>query len=225
MNVLLFGATGMVGQGVLRECLLDPDVQLVQTVGRTSLGAQQPKLREIVHQDLWHYQAIEANLSGFDACFFCLGVASSGMSEQDYEHVTYGITMAAAEALSRLNPQMTFIFVSGAGTDSSEQGRTMWARIKGKTENALLRLPFAAAFMFRPGIIQPLYGARSKTTLYRVFYTLGKPLLPLLRLAFPDYVLTTQQIGRAMLAVARQGYPKQILETKDIRAVVRPYVE
>jgi len=225
MNVLLFGATGMVGQGVLRECLLDPDVQLVQTVGRTSLGAQQPKLREIVHQDLWHYQAIETNLSGFDACFFCLGVASSGMSEQDYEHVTYGITMAAAEVLSRLNPQMTFIFVSGAGTDSSEQGRTMWARIKGKTENALLRLPFAAAFMFRPGIIQPLYGARSKTTLYRVFYTLGKPLLPLLRLAFPDYVLTTQQIGRAMLAVARHGYPKQILETKDIRAVVRPYVE
>jgi uncharacterized protein YbjT (DUF2867 family) len=225
MNVLLFGATGMVGQGVLRECLLDPDVRLVQTVGRTSLGAQQPKLREIVHEDLWHYQAIEANLSGFDACFFCLGVTSSGMSEQDYEHVTYGITMAAAEALSRLNPQMTFIFVSGAGTDSSEQGRTMWARIKGKTENALLRLPFAAAFMFRPSIIQPLYGARSKTTLYRVFYMLGKPLLPLLRLAFPDYVLTTQQIGRAMLAVARHGYPKQILETKDIRAVVRPYVE
>jgi uncharacterized protein YbjT (DUF2867 family) len=225
MNILLFGATGMVGQGVLRECLLDPDVQLVQTVGRTSLGAQEPKLREMVHQDLWHYQAIEADLSGFDACFFCLGVTSSGMSEQDYEHVTYGITMVAAEALSRLNPQMTFVFVSGAGTDSSEQGRTMWARIKGKTENALLRLPFAAAFMFRPGIIQPLYGARSRTTFYRVFYTLGKPLLPLLRLAFPDYVLTTQQIGRAMLAVARHGYPKQILDIKDIRAVVRPYVE
>ncbi len=225
MNVLLFGSTGMVGQGVLRECLLDPDVQLVQTVGRTSVGAQSPKLREIVHQDLWHYQAIAAKLSSFDACFFCLGVASSGMSEVDYEHVTYGITMAAAEILSRLNPIMTFIYVSGAGTDSSEQGRAMWARIKGKTENALLRLPFAAAYMFRPGIIQPLYGARSKTALYRVFYTLGKPLLPLLLLTFPDYVLTTQQIGQSMLTVARHGYPKKILEAKDIRAAAHPYVE
>ena len=225
MNVLLFGATGMVGQGALRECLLDRDVQLVQTVGRTSLGPQSPKLREIVHQDLWHYQAIAAKLSGFDACFFCLGASSGGMKEQDYDHVTYGITMAAAETLSRLNRQMTFIYVSGAGTDSSEQGRTMWARIKGKTENALLRLPFAAAYMFRPGIIQPLYGARSKTTFVRVFYTLSKPLLPLLRRAFPDYVLTTQQIGRAMLAVARHGYPKQILETKDIRAAAHPYLE
>jgi uncharacterized protein YbjT (DUF2867 family) len=222
MNVLLVGATGMVGQGVLRECLLDPDVQLIQTVGRTPLGAQYPKLREIVHQDLWHYEAIGANLSGFDACFFCLGVASSGMREQDYERVTYGITMAAAEILSRLNPRMTFIYVSGAGTDSSEQGRTMWARVKGKTENALLRMPFTAAYMFRPGIIQPLYGARSKTALYRVFYTLSKPLLPLLRLAFPDYVLTTQQIGRAMLTVAKRGYPQKILESKDIRAAAHP---
>jgi uncharacterized protein YbjT (DUF2867 family) len=222
MNVLLVGATGMVGQGVLRECLLDPDVQLIQTVGRTPLGAQYPKLREIVHQDLWHYEAIGANLSGFDACFFCLGVASSGMREQDYERVTYGITMAAAEILSRLNPRMTFIYVSGAGTDSSEQGRTMWARVKGKTENALLRMPFTAAYMFRPGIIQPLYGARSKTALYRVFYTLSKPLLPLLRLAFPDYVLTTQQIGQAMLTVAKHGYPQKILESKDIRAAAHP---
>jgi uncharacterized protein YbjT (DUF2867 family) len=225
MNVLLFGATGMVGQGVLRECLLDPDVHLVQAVGRTSVGAQSPKFREIVHHDLWHYQAIAAKLSGFDACFFCLGVSSSGMKEQDYEHVTYGVTMAAAEILSRLNPQMTFMYVSGVGTDSSEQGRTMWARIKGKTENALLRLPFAAAYMFRPGIIQPLYGARSKTTFVRAFYKLGKPLLPLLRLVFPDYVLTTEQIGRAMLAVARHGYPKKILETKDIRAAAHPYAE
>lgn len=217
MNVLLFGATGMVGQGVLRECLLDADVSLVQAVGRTATGARHPKLREIIHQDLWRYDAIEANLSGFDACFFCLGASSSGMTEKDYEHVTYGIAMAAAEVLSRLNPQMTLIYVSGAGTDSSEQGRTMWARIKGRTENALLRLPFAAAYMFRPGIIQPLYGARSKTALYRVFYALAKPLLPLLRLAFPNYVLTTEQVGRAMLMAARRGAPKRILETKDIR--------
>src|SRR6266852_2726184 len=198
MNVLLFGATGMVGQGVLRECLLDAEVQMVQTVGRTTTGVQNPKLREVVNPDLSRYGSLKTELSGFDACFFCLGVSSSGMPEADYERVTYGITMAAAETLSQLNPQMTFIYVSGAGTDGSERGRIMWARVKGKTENALLRLPFRAAYMFRPGLIQPLHGVRSKTTVYRVFYTLTKPLLPLLRLAFPNHVLTTQQIGRAM---------------------------
>jgi len=218
MNVLLFGATGMVGQGVLRECLLDPKVSLVLTVGRSASGVQHPKLREVVHQDLWHFAAIEAELSGFDACFFCLGVSSSGMTEKDYAHVTYGITLAAAEVLSRLNPRMTFIYVSGAGTDSSEHGRSMWARVKGRTENALMELPFAAAYMFRPGFIEPLYGARSRTTIYRVFYTLAKPLLPLVRRAFPDSVLTTQQIGQAMLTVARDGYPRRVLQSKDIRA-------
>jgi uncharacterized protein YbjT (DUF2867 family) len=218
MNVLLFGATGMVGQGVLRECLLDADVQMVQTIGRTTTGVQNPRLREVARQDLFHYDDVAASLSGFDACFFCLGVSSSGMKEEDYERLTYGITVAAAEVLSRLNPQMTFIYVSGAGADSSEHGRIMWARIKGKTENALIRMQFTAAYMFRPGFIEPLYGARSKTTAYRVFYMLTKPLLPLLRLAFPNYVLTTQQIGRAMLTVAKHGYPKQVLESKDIRA-------
>jgi uncharacterized protein YbjT (DUF2867 family) len=219
MNVLLFGATGMVGQGVLRECLLDPDVQLVQTIGRTATGVQHAKLREIVHQDLCHYESMEANLSGFEACFFCLGVSSSGMNETDYERVTFGIAVSAAEVLCRLNPQMTFIFVSGAGTDSSELGRIMWARIKGKTENALMRMPFKAAYMFRPGFIEPLYGVQSKTPVYRVFYTLIKPLLPLFRLAFPDYVLTTQQIGQAMLNVVRHGCAKRVLESRDIRAV------
>ena len=219
MNVLLFGATGMVGQGVLRECLLDPNVSLVLTVGRSTSGVQHPKLREVVHQDLWHFAAIEAELSGFDACFFCLGVSSSGMTEKDYAHVTYGITLAAAEVLCRLNPRMTFIYVSGAGTDSSEHGRSMWARVKGRTENALMELPFAAAYMFRPGFIEPLHGARSRTTIYRVFYTLAKPLLPLVRRAFPDSVLTTQQIGQAILTVARDGYPRRVLKSKDIRAV------
>jgi uncharacterized protein YbjT (DUF2867 family) len=216
MNVLLFGATGMVGQGVLRECLVAADVQSVQTVGRSATGLQNPKLREVVHQDLFHYDAIAEKLSGFDACFFCLGVTSSGKSEADYERVTYGITLAAAEILSRLNPKMTFIYVSGAGTDSSERGRIMWARVKGKTENALLRLPFNA-YMFRPGIIQPFFGAKSKTALYNVFYTLGKPLLPILKKLFPDAILTTQQVGLAMLKVARHGYPRRILEIKDIR--------
>jgi uncharacterized protein YbjT (DUF2867 family) len=221
MNVLLFGATGMLGQGVLRECLVDPGVILVQTVGRTATGMQHGKLRELVHNDLWHYESLGVQLSGFDACFFCLGVTSTGMTEENYQRVTYGITMAAAEMLSRLNPLMTFIYVSGTGTDSSERGRIMWARVKGKTENALLRLAFKAAYMFRPGIIEPLHGAKSKTPLYNVFYTLGKPLLPLIRLAFPDQILTTEQVGRAMLAVVRHGFPRQILETKDIRVAAK----
>jgi uncharacterized protein YbjT (DUF2867 family) len=222
MNVLLFGATGMVGQGVLRECLLDPEVQRVVTIGRTPTGAKHPKLRQVVHPDLGHYAEIEPELSGFDACFFCLGVSSAGMKEEEYARVTYGITVAAAETLSRLNPQMTFIYVSGSGTDSTEKGRSMWARVKGKTENVLLRLPFAGAYMFRPGMIQPLHGIKPKTIWYRVLYDVLGPLLPLLRRVFPNQVLTTEEIGQAMLAVARRGYPKPILEMKDIRAVLQP---
>ncbi|MGA9510288.1 MAG: epimerase [Candidatus Sulfotelmatobacter sp.] len=231
MKVLIFGATGMVGQGVLRECLLHPGVELVMTVGRTATGVQNSKLREVVHPDLFHFESIERELTGFDACFFCLGQTSYGMTEQDYERVTYGITIAAAEILCRVNTsqdksangksRLTFIYVSGAGTDSSERGKTMWARVKGKTENALLRMPFAAAYMFRPGMIEPVYGARSKTRLYRVFYVLGRPLLSLVRRAFPDSVLTTEEIGWAMLGVAREGYPRSILEAWDLRAVVR----
>ncbi len=211
----------MVGQGVLRECLLDPGVELVQTIGRTVTGAQDPKLRELVHSDMWQYGDIEPALTGFDACFFCLGVASAGMTEPDYKHVTYDLTMSAAETLARLNPGMTFVFVSGAGTDSSEHGRLMWARIKGKTENALLRLPFHAAYMFRPGIIQPLHGIQSKTASYRMFYAIGKPLLPVLRGLFPAYVLTTEQIGRAMLRVARSGASMHVLESADIAVLGR----
>ncbi len=211
----------MVGQGVLRECLLDPGVELVQTIGRTVTGAQDPKLRELVHSDMWQYGDIEPALTGFDACFFCLGVASAGMTEPDYKHVTYDLTMSAAETLARLNPGMTFVFVSGAGTDSSEHGRLMWARIKGKTENALLRLPFHAAYMFRPGIIQPLHGIQSKTASYRMFYAIGKPLLPVLRGLFPAYILTTEQIGRAMLRVARSGASMHVLESADIAVLGR----
>ena len=221
MNVLLFGSTGMVGQGVLRECLLDPAVDRVLAIGRTPVGTQHPKLREIVRADLFHYNDIVSDLAGFDACFFSLGVSSVGMKEPDYERVTYALTMAAAQTLCRLNPQMKFIYVSGAGTDSSEQGRSMWARVKGKTENALLRLPFAAAYMFRPGFIQPVHGARSKTALYQIIYEIARPLMPLLRRALPSYLLTTEEIGQAMLAVARHGYPKKILEVKDIRAVLQ----
>jgi uncharacterized protein YbjT (DUF2867 family) len=217
MNVLIFGATGMVGQGVLRECLLDPDVQVVQTVGRTPTGLKHPKLREIVRSDLLDYAEIESALRGFDACFLCLGVSSTGMSESEYERVTYAVTMAAAQTLSRLNPGMTFIYISGAGTDSSEKGPVMWARVKGKTENALLRLPFKAAYMFRPGAIQPVHGARSKTPAYRVIYALAKPVLPMLLRFFPRHILTTEELGRAMLLVAKSGARKTILESSDIR--------
>ena len=220
MRVLIFGATGMVGQGVLRECLLEPDVSLVQTIGRTATGLKHPKLRETVHADLLHYDAMEDQLGGFDACFFCLGVSSAGMSEPEYQRLTYGITMAAAETLARLNPGMTFVYVSGAGTDSSEKGRSMWARVKGKTENALLSLPFKAAYMFRPAGIQPMNGERSKTPAYRLFYSLIVILLPLIRRILPAYVLTTEEIGRAMIGVARRGFPKKILESSDIRNAV-----
>jgi uncharacterized protein YbjT (DUF2867 family) len=220
MKVLIFGATGMVGQGVLRECLHAPEVERVVTVGRSATGLHDPKLREIAHAEMSNLAPVEAELAGFDACFFSLGVSSSGMKEADYERVNYGLPMAAAETLSRLNPGMTFIYVSGAGTDSSEQGRVMWARVKGRTENALLRLPLKA-YMFRPGIIEPLDGIQSKTPAYRIFYKLAKPLLPLLRWAMPNRILSTRDIGQAVLTVARLGYEKQIMETRDIRAAVR----
>jgi uncharacterized protein YbjT (DUF2867 family) len=221
MKVLIFGATGMVGQGVLRECLAAPDVENVVAIGRSATGIENPKLKEIAHKDMSSYEGLDDQLTGFDACFFCLGVSSAGMSESDYQRVTYDLTLAAAKTLSRLNPDMAFIYVSGMSTDSSEMGRVMWARVKGKTENALLRLPFHA-WMFRPGIIQPMDGIKSKTPLYRAMYILMTPLLTPLRWALPNMVVTTREIGQAMLAVARFGYGSRILETKDIRAVLRP---
>jgi uncharacterized protein YbjT (DUF2867 family) len=218
MKVVLFGATGMVGQGVLRECLLDPGVEPVITIGRSAPAVSNSKLHTIVQPDLFHYSSIEPQLTGVDACFFCLGVSSAGMSEEQYEKLTYTLTLAAGEALSRLNPAMTFVYVSGAGTDSTEKGRVMWARVKGKTENALMRMPFKGAYMFRPGIIQPTHGEISKTKAYRILYAVFKPLFPLVRRLFPRQVLTTEQIGRAMIHVARHGAPKKILEIGDIAA-------
>ena len=219
MNVVLFGATGMVGQGVLRECLLDPDVRGVLTVGRSVTGHTDPKLREIVHKDLLDLAPIESELSGCDACFFCLGVASAGMTEATYRRVTFDITLAAATTLVRLNPGMTFVYVSGAGADSSERGRIMWARVRGETENAVLRLPFKAAAVIRPAGIIPLHGITSRTALYRAAYTLTRPFWPVLYKAFPQFVTTTERLGRGLLHIAKHGAPKPILEARDINAL------
>lgn len=218
MKILLFGATGMVGQGVLRECLLDPDVESVLAVGRRASGASYAKLRELVAPNLHDLSPHAAELTGFDACFFCLGASSAGMSEADYRRVTKDLTLAVAGVLARLSPRM-FVYVSGAGTDSTEHGRSMWARVKGETENALLRLPFAAAYMFRPGYIQPVHGITSKTSLYRAMYAVVSPLFPMLNRLFPNQVTTTERVGRAMLAVAKRGAPKKVLETCDLNAL------
>jgi uncharacterized protein YbjT (DUF2867 family) len=215
MKVLLFGATGMVGQGVLRECLLAGDVTEVLSVGRTGTGQVHPKLCEVLQTDLSNPSPLEPKLQGFDACFFCLGVSSAGMKEADYRRLTFELTLGFARILAKLNPAMTFIYVSGAGTDRTERGRSMWARVKGETENALLRLPFRAV-MFRPGAIVPLHGIKSKTALYRVAYSVARPFLGPLQRAFPNSICTTEQVGRAMLRVARSGAPKPVLEARDI---------
>jgi uncharacterized protein YbjT (DUF2867 family) len=216
MRVILFGATGMVGQGVLRECLLDHGVEGVLAVGRSPTGQRNAKLREIAHDNFTDFSAIESQLTGYDACFFCLGVSSVGMSEERYRHLTYDITMTAATTLARLNPSMVFTYVTGRGTDSSESGSLMWARVKGKTENDLLKLPFKAAYMFRPAGIQPLHGVRSKTGWVQAIYVATAPLLTFLNQVAPKYMTTSEQLGRAMIKVARDGYPKPVLESEDI---------
>jgi uncharacterized protein YbjT (DUF2867 family) len=221
MKVLLFGASGMVGQGVLRECLLDPEVKQVLAVGRRPSGARHEKLLDLVAADLHDLAPHAAELTGFDACFFCLGVSSAGMREADYRRVTKDLTLAVAGTLARLNPGMTFVYVSGEGTDSTERGRSMWARVKGETENALLRLPFASAYMFRPGFIQPLHGITSRTRLYRAAYAVASPLFPVLDRLVPDHATTTERLGRAMLAVAKRGAPKKVLVTRDLNALAR----
>jgi uncharacterized protein YbjT (DUF2867 family) len=209
----------MVGHSALRECLLDPDVNYVTSVVRSPTKSTNAKLRELVLLDFTNYSAVETELTGLDACFFCLGVASSGMSEADYTRITHDFTLAAATTLAKLNPSMTFVYVSGSGTDSTERGRIMWARVKGKTENDILKLPFKAAYMFRIGFIQPLHGIVSKTKSYRIFYQLLTPILPLLRSLFPRQILTTEQVGRAMILVAKNGFPKPVLESKDISSL------
>ncbi len=221
MKIILFGATGMVGAGVLLECLDDARVESILVIGRTASGVTHAKLREIVRADLFSYDDLAEELTGIDACFFCLGTSAVGMSESAYHRVTYDLTIAAASALAELNPGMTFCYVSGVGTDSSEKGRFMWARVKGRTENELLRMRLDA-YMFRPGFIQPLRGVRSKTNLYQAIYSVTAMVIPLLRRLFPNQVTTTTHVGRAMINVAASGFPKRILGNREINILGEP---
>ncbi len=217
MRVLLFGATGMVGQGVLRECLVDDTVTEIVSVSRASLGTSSPKLHEILLDDLFAIARIADRLDGFDACFFCLGVSSVGMSEVDYTRLTYQLTATIAEVLAPRNPAMTFIYVTGAGT--GRDSRLMWARVKARTEDALAALPFKAAYFFRPAFIQPLHGVRSKTGWYNAIYAATRPFASLLTRSFPAQATTTERLGRAMIRVAADGYSKSVLDSIDINLI------
>jgi uncharacterized protein YbjT (DUF2867 family) len=215
INAIIFGATGMVGEGVLHEALRHPDVDTVLVIGRRSCGLKLPKLKEVVHSDFYDYSAIEKSLYGFNACFFCLGVTSIGKKEDEYRRLTYDLTMQAARALSRINPDMTFCYVSGAGTDSTEQGCQMWARVKGKTENDLMKLPFKAVYMFRPGYIKPTKGLRHA---FKASIVLGW-FYPILHALFAKYVCTLEEVGLAMIQVCRKGYSGKVLECRDIQEI------
>lgn len=221
MKVLIVGATGMVGQGALRECLAAPDVEGVTVLSRSKIEPEHPRMHQIIQSDLFDLTQAEPELRGIDACYFCLGVSSSGMNETTYRHITYDLTLAIAKVLVRINPAMSFIYVSGAGTDSTEHGRSMWARVKGQTENALKALPFAGVYLLRPAIIQPLHGVESKTPSYRHFYRLTRPLLPVVRRLFPSFVVTTQEVGQAMLHASRRGPGRLVLESRDIAGLAQ----
>lgn len=208
----------MVGSGVLTECLQDERVRSVLVVGRTPCGVVHPKVRELLRSDFVDYGDAKSDLTGYDACFFCLGVSAVGLSEAAYYHLTYDVTVSAASVLAELNPGLTFCYVSGEGTDSTERGSSMWARIKGKTENRLLGMPIET-YMFRPGFIRPSKGARSKTPLYQAFYNVAGPVFPLLMRLLPQHVTTGENIGRAMIQAAAVGYPKRVLENPDINAL------
>ncbi len=218
MRVILFGASGMVGAGVLRECLDESSVHAILVVGRRTCGVTHPKLREMIRADFFAYSDVSSDFAGYDACFFCLGVSSVRMKEAEYRRLTYDLTMAAASAVAAQSPRLTFCYISGEGTDSTEMGRVMWARVKGKTENDLLAMPLKA-FMFRPGYIHPVRGVRSPRRLYRALHLAAAPVYPFMRRFLSTHVTTTENVGRAMIQVAREGYAKSILENSDINSV------
>lgn len=216
MHVVIFGATGMIGQGALIECLEDDTIERVLAVVRRPTGRAHPKLAELSHDDFLDYSAVEDHLTGYDACLFCLGVSAMGMSEEDYRRVTYDVTVAAGKALLRLNPDMRMCFVSGAGTDLN--GRQMWARVKAEAEQALLAMPWKSAHMFRPAGIMPRKGVVSRVRTYRIMYALIGWAYPVLKALIPNQVTTSDHLGRAMIQVARHGHPLEILEGRDINA-------
>ncbi|WP_045746555.1 epimerase [Actinoplanes rectilineatus] len=214
MNVIIFGATGMVGQGVLHASLLDPDVDQVLTVVRTPTGIRHPKVREVLLDDFADLTPIKHETAGYDACFYCLGVSSVGLDEAAYTEVNYEYPVAAARTLVKINPDMTFVYISGGGTDPDS--RQMWARVKGRTENAVIAT-FRNGYAFRPGMVQPTFHATSKTNLFRTVYAFTAPVFPLLERIAPQYAITTERLGRAMLRAARTGFPHRILENRDLR--------
>ena len=218
IKAIIFGATGMVGEGVLDAALRRPDVESILVIGRRPCGVKHEKLHEILHKDFYDYTGIQEQLKGFNACFFCLGVTSVGKKEEEYHHLTYDLTMSAATILAKLNPDMTFCYVSGTGTDSSENGRVMWARVKGKTENHLMKLPFRAVYAFRPGFIKLIDGQKNA---YGVSKVLGVA-YPLLKALLPKYVCSLEDLGLAMIGVATAGYPRKVLENPDIAGVAQP---
>ena len=215
MKVIIFGGTGMVGRAVLIACLVDVRVERVLLVGRSRADVADPKVEQLVHGDFLDFSSIAAELAGYDACFFCLGVSANGMTEPAYRKVTYFITMAAGRELAAQNPSMRFLYISGAGTDSTERGRLMWARVKGETENAVLSLPFQG-YALRPGYIQPMHGVRTRNRLYRNLYRLTGVLYPVLVRVAPKYVIASDQLAEAMLHIAAAGSPKRILESADL---------
>lgn len=215
MKVIITGTTGMVGKGTLLEAIRDPEVESILVINRSSIGLNHPKVKEVLHKDFFDLSPVRSELKGYDACLFCLGISSVGMSEADYRRMTYDLTIGFAKEVLAQNPGMTFCYISGSGTDGSEKGRLMWARVKGKTENDLLTLGFKAAYMFRPGYIHPMRGIKSKTPLYNTFYAILKPLYGLLK-RMPKYVTDNITIGRAMIAVGLKGYTKGVLESLDI---------
>ncbi len=216
MKVIIFGATGMIGKGVLLECLDHPEVEGVLTIGRSMLELAHPKLTQVIHKDFTDFSSLRSQMAGYDACYFCLGISAAGLTEAEYRHITYDFTMAAARSLHRLNPAMTFIYVSGQGTDSSAEGRMMWARVKGKTENDLLAMGFKQALMFRPGAIIPRRGIKSRTRLYQLMYDYLGWLLKLIRKISPDAITDTTKIGQAMINAHLKGSRRKILAPKDI---------
>jgi len=212
INAIILGATGMVGEGVLHECLKHPDIESVLVINRRSCGVNHGKLKEIIHKDFLDLSPIENELAGYNASYFCMGVSSIGKKEEEYTRLTYDLTMHVANTLVKLNPEMTFCYISGAGTDSTEKGRSMWARVKGKTENDLLKLPFKASYMFRPGYIQPTKGLKNTYKFYKVV----APFYPLIKFLFSNSVCTLEEIGLSMINITLYGSDKQILECKDI---------